>query len=276
MSSDLEKQPLLAASTSQPSLSELQQNVSRAQREYMRAWSRSTNGRVHKAIMLGTTALLTLLLIVCGALVMEDALADDLPMPRASKVALEAHIMSKCPDARDCLHDMILPAMMNVSSKVNFKLSYIGSSTKHDDGVLCKHGPQECLGNIIELCAAKLYPDPKIYLGFTMCLSKDYKDIPEQELIEDCALEHGMEFAKLNDCAVDQDGSPAVEMLQDSFKRSANAGVRTSCTVRVDGETFCIRDDGEWKDCKNGSKASDLVSAINKRYVTPELGLQDW
>lgn len=76
--------------------------------------------------MLGTTLFLALLLIVCTAVVLEDALDDDFPTSRSSKVALEAHIMSKCPDARDCLHDMILPAMMNVSSKVDFKLSYIG------------------------------------------------------------------------------------------------------------------------------------------------------
>lgn len=41
-------------------------------------------------------------------------------------VPLEAHIMSKCPDARDCLHDMVLPAMQKVHDKVNFTLSFIG------------------------------------------------------------------------------------------------------------------------------------------------------
>lgn len=42
------------------------------------------------------------------------------------KVDLEAHIMSKCPDARDCLQQLVVPAMAQVSDKVNFKLSYIG------------------------------------------------------------------------------------------------------------------------------------------------------
>ena len=41
-------------------------------------------------------------------------------------VPLEAHIMSKCPDAKDCLHDLVLPAMQRVQDKVDFKLSYIG------------------------------------------------------------------------------------------------------------------------------------------------------
>jgi hypothetical protein len=41
-------------------------------------------------------------------------------------VPLEAHIMSKCPDARDCLKDLIVPAMEKISDKVDFRLSFIG------------------------------------------------------------------------------------------------------------------------------------------------------
>lgn len=62
-------------------------------------------------------------------------------------VPLEAHIMSKCPDARDCLKNLVLPTMMRTSDKVNFTLSFIGTPTEND-GVACKHGPEECeLGN---------------------------------------------------------------------------------------------------------------------------------
>lgn len=42
-------------------------------------------------------------------------------------VPLEAHIMSKCPDARDCLQMLVLPTMQRVLNKVNFTLSYIGT-----------------------------------------------------------------------------------------------------------------------------------------------------
>lgn len=44
-----------------------------------------------------------------------------------SLVPLEAHIMSKCPDARDCLQDLVVPAMEQVVDKVDFTLSFIGS-----------------------------------------------------------------------------------------------------------------------------------------------------
>ncbi|RDW80501.1 hypothetical protein BP5796_05199 [Coleophoma crateriformis] len=134
-------------------------------------------------------------------------------------VPFEAHIMSKCPDAQDCLKLMVLPAMQRVYDKVNFTLSYIGTPTDND-GVDCKHGPAECMGNIIELCAASLYPDPKIYLGFTMCLTRDYKEIPDRSLVEDCALEHGMDFDSLNDCTVRDDGGFGVGMLRDSVRRT--------------------------------------------------------
>lgn len=159
-------------------------------------------------------------------------------------VPFEAHIMSKCPDAKDCLRMLVLPAMQRVIEKVNFTLSYIGTPTAND-GVDCKHGPEECmlsrlsvtksisgyftniwmssvgLGNIMLLCASNLYPDPKIYLGFAMCLIKDYEDIPQRSLIEDCALEHAIDFDKLSDCASQDDGGFGVDMLRKSVGRSA-------------------------------------------------------
>ncbi|KAI1802779.1 hypothetical protein F4811DRAFT_381433 [Daldinia bambusicola] len=180
-------------------------------------------------------------------------------------VPLEAHIMSKCPDARDCLRDLVLPAMMRVNDKVNFTLSYIGTPTEND-GVDCKHGPGECMGNIIELCARNLYPDPKIYLGFTMCLTKDYKMIPQRELVEDCALEHAIDFEKLNDCAARDDGAVGMAMLRESVQRSADAGVTKSCTVRLNNEIYCIRDGGKWTDCTSGPGVNDLVIAVEKIY----------
>ncbi|KAI0417985.1 hypothetical protein F5X98DRAFT_132193 [Xylaria grammica] len=143
------------------------------------------------------------------------------PAAAGELVPLEAHIISKCPDTRDCLRELLLPAMIQVHEKVNFTLTYIGTPTEND-GVECKHGPEECLGNIIELCAHRLYPDPKIWLGFTMCLTKDYKAIPERELVEDCALEHAVDFEKLNDCATRDDGGFGMGMLRESVERSAS------------------------------------------------------
>ncbi|KAI3323438.1 hypothetical protein HD806DRAFT_522613 [Xylariaceae sp. AK1471] len=150
-----------------------------------------------------------------------DTVEHSVPAQTRELVPLEAHIISKCPDTRDCLRELLLPAMIRVHDKVNFTLTYIGIPTEND-GVECKHGPGECMGNIIELCAHQLYPDPKIWLGFTMCLTKDYKAIPERELVEDCALEHAVDFEKINECATRDDGAFGMGMLRDSVKRSAS------------------------------------------------------
>lgn len=58
-----------------------------------------------------------------------DKLQDVLS--KGDKIPLEAHIMSKCPDAKDCLRDLVLPAMQQVSDKVDFTLSYIGTYAHH-------------------------------------------------------------------------------------------------------------------------------------------------
>jgi hypothetical protein len=54
-----------------------------------------------------------------------DLLQD--PLSTKELVPLEAHIMSKCPDARDCLEMLVLPTMQQVLDKVNFTLSFIGT-----------------------------------------------------------------------------------------------------------------------------------------------------
>ena len=76
--------------------------------------------------MIFVTGFLITFMVFCMGVIVADSLDDDDVWHYPSKVALEAHIMSKCPDARDCLHDLILPTMQRVSDKVDFRLEYIG------------------------------------------------------------------------------------------------------------------------------------------------------
>ena len=181
-----------------------------------------------------------------------------------SLVALEAHIMSKCPDARDCLRDLVVPAMEKVVDKVDFRLSYIGRVDENDT-IHCKHGATECLGNMLGLCANDLFPNnTKISLGFSTCLISSYQRIPDRDLVTQCALEHGIAFNELNAC-ISEEGK-GLELLEASVERSENAGVQKSCTVRVGGEQWCIRDGGEWKECHSGHEVDDLIKEVERRY----------
>jgi len=132
------------------------------------------------------------------------------------------------------------------------------------DAVSCMHGPSECLGNMIQLCAARIYPDPKIYLGFTNCMTSSYSQIPNKDLIQNCALEHGIDFERVNKC-ISEEGHGS-ELLRKSMLRSQENNVTKSCTVRLAGNIRCIRDGGKWYDCPGGSEVADLVRDIENLY----------
>lgn len=112
---------------------------------------------------------------------------------------------------------MLYPPSFELFEYINTHLP----SPTANDGVDCMHGPSECMGNIIELCARELYPDPKINLGFIMCLTRDYEHIPDRSLIEDCALEHAIDFQTLNECATKEDGAYGLSLLRESVQRTA-------------------------------------------------------
>jgi len=77
------------------------------------------------------------------------------------------------------------------------------------------------LGNIMMLCAAELYPDPKTSLGFTMCLERDYGAIADRNLVEDCALEHAVDINALNECATKDYGAYGMHLLRESVQRTS-------------------------------------------------------
>ena len=81
-----------------------------------------------------------------------------------------------------------------------------------------------------------------------------------------------MDFGALNEC-ISEEGK-GMDLLRDSVERSQKAGVKYSCTVRLDDDIRCIRDGGEWKDCSGGSKVEDLVGDVEKLYQTKFLRAQ--
>ena len=187
------------------------------------------------------------------------------------RVPVEIHIMSQCPDAADCFLDLVAPTLARVPDITAFTLSFIGARTPA--GVACMHGPHECLGNMLHLCGARLStppapPPPARYAGFSACLLRDYARVADEAFVRGCAAQGlaGARFDDVNACVSDLGEHGGLRLLEDSVARSAAAGVRRSCTVRVEGRTVCVRDGGEWKDCPGGSGVDDLVRAIEEAH----------
>lgn len=217
-----------------------------------------------------------LLLLLPAALLLPLSLANPSPK-RNYKVPLEIYIMSKCPDATYCVANLIVPTLERIAPITDFTLSFIGSSTA--DGVSCKHGPEECLGNIIHLCGAHLssppFPPPTDrYIGFSNCLLGNYTRIGQEDYVRDCAKKglRGARFEQVNKCASDLGENGGFNLLVKSVERTEAAGVKTSCTVRVEGKTVCVRDGGVWKDCPDGSEVDDLVRLVREAYKKGQHG----
>ncbi|KAJ5246396.1 hypothetical protein N7468_001379 [Penicillium chermesinum] len=203
----------------------------------------------------------------------------------SKKVPFEAHIMSKCPDAQACLRQLVIPTMEQVYDKVDFQLSFIANVSKESHEIECMHGPGECIGNMLMLCAANLpfpptsdqsllpqsYPRTPIVrsLGFANCLTTDYQRIPDRNFVQNCALEHGIDFEALNTCASQQDDNTGggLALLRQSALRGEELGVKTSCTIRVNETVWCVHDNNQWKDCaKNGDNPKVLAEEIRRLW----------
>lgn len=158
------------------------------------------------------------------------------------------------------------------------------------------HGPGECIGNMLILCAANIpFPPhtssssdtstsgttpPIRSVGFANCLISSYERIPGRALVEDCASEHGIDFTTLNHCvsrAMDIGGGhggddgevSGLRLMRESFMRSQSLGIKTSCTVRLDEKVWCVRDSGVWDDCgadEDRSEVSSLVGEVERLW----------
>lgn len=168
--------------------------------------------------------------------------------------------------------------------------------SKKSSEIECKHGPAECIGDMLMLCAANLpfpptadeallpqaYPRTPIIrsLGFANCLINDFPQIPERDFVHQCALEHGIDFDALNKCASQQNDDPddggrgrlplsGLALLRNSALRSERLGAKISCTVRLDDSVWCVRDGGEWKDCVQdgeGRKPELLADEVRRLW----------
>ncbi|KAE8361304.1 hypothetical protein BDV27DRAFT_160818 [Aspergillus caelatus] len=178
------------------------------------------------------------------------------------KVPFEVHIESRCPDARDCLQKLVAPAYWQVEDKVDFRISYVGEVwEKPRREVTCQHGMNECKGNKLLVCSEKHADSIGDALDFNTCVLSDYERVPDEGLIKECAQEHNIDYQQISDCANREEG---LELLISSVERSVAVNANASCTVRVDDNVWCSRDNYEWKCPPGRGVVENLVEEIRK------------
>jgi hypothetical protein len=170
------------------------------------------------------------------------------------KVDVDVFVMSKCPDAVYCESHMA-PLLDELKYNINLRMHYIGS--KQEDGSWkCKHGDEECAGDLQQLCVQQYSKDYNRYnwlMNFILCNNKEGLDQTGSfATATKCLKETGVPFVEGTQMVACMYSPGRQAILESDFATTAALGVQTSCTVQVDGNTLCVRDGGEWKDCPVG------------------------
>lgn len=64
----------------------------------------------------------------------------------------------------------------------------------------CQHGPQECVGNLIETCAISILQNVTSYMPFIHCVEVNIESGDPRSVAEKCASQQGIDFTAIDKC----------------------------------------------------------------------------
>ncbi|KIY74342.1 hypothetical protein CYLTODRAFT_416187 [Cylindrobasidium torrendii FP15055 ss-10] len=186
------------------------------------------------------------------------------------KVAVTLGVMSRCPDALAC-EAVWNDALPSVKDKADISLTFLATPNASDTdyGVVCKHGPGECGGNIQQLCIQKHGTFDQLW-QYVQCSNFEGKDqVGLRDVAQRCATTAGFAWEdELADCVgEDLQGKTdeGRQLLAESAAASKKLNIVNSCTVLINEKIICVRD-GTWKTCEGGHEASDFIRQVNEEY----------
>lgn len=62
------------------------------------------------------------------------------------------------------------------------------------------------------------------------------------------------------------EGKQGKDLLLSSVQQAQRAGIVNSATIQLEGQTICVRDGGEWKQCPGGSSRDDIVGQVLRAW----------
>lgn len=165
------------------------------------------------------------------------------------KVKLDFYVMSQCPYGTE-VEDNIAPVLEKLGKSVDFNLNFIGNvfSTaefaslnpqaqsmchlKSDGNYYCSlHGQAEVNGDIIQLCAAKYFPDK--YVKLIVCQNKDVKNVATNYV--SCGNEIGIDSNKIKSCFESAEGRA---LFKESIAKADAAQASGSPTILINDAPY--------------------------------------
>lgn len=173
------------------------------------------------------------------------------------RVAVDFYVMSRCPDAVAC-EQTFLSSLQEVKDLIKLDINYI--ATQNNNQFQCLHGPNECAGNMQQLCAHVFYPQLTQWTNFVLCQSNSSHSIPDNGMA--CAQSAGLDYNVIDNCV--KKFGPTLLSQSIGYSNAANETV--SCTVNLNKQFWC-QHNGGWVDCAEGTTGIDIISAVCNRYV---------
>jgi len=155
----------------------------------------------------------------------------------ANNVKLDFFVMSLCPYAAQC-ELLWNPVIKGISPIVDLNMNFIASV--ESNGFKCMHGPNECQGDIQQLCAHAHYPNNNTWWNFIQCQDQTQNQIPGNG--PRCAQKNGMDNNVITSC---MKGSEGNQLMKDSISYTNSKGVHSSCTININDATYCVILPGE-------------------------------
>lgn len=182
------------------------------------------------------------------------------------RVPITLGIMSRCPDAKLC-ENILDTAFEQVGfDKVDVSLFFVARLNESDPdfGVTCRHGVQECRGNIHQLCVTKYLPITRDWWPWLECVNLD-GDVGSLGRARQCAEVSGFDWNRsgVGNCV---DNGEGTQLLKQSIQNSDSLGITKSCTIMISGKLRCIHD-GDWEQCEGGHSVADFVRSIKEEYA---------
>jgi interferon, gamma-inducible protein 30 len=122
-------------------------------------------------------------------------------------ITIDFYMEAECPGCKAFTTGLLTDALNAVGDWVELRAIPYGNAQLNNSEIQCQHGPDECIGNKIELCMMKRYGlggDWKAWYPAFKCI-EDSDDSPENAS-KTCLPDSGMDLAGIMDCANGAEG----------------------------------------------------------------------
>lgn len=128
-------------------------------------------------------------------------------------VMLELYFESLCPGCRHFITTMLYPTWKKFLDTKILKIQLYPYGNAHEKknattglwDYTCQHGPEECVGNLIENCIQKYtMNDPMKYFPIFYCMESADNPITAAEM---CVTKAGLKWSDVNTCANGKEGN---------------------------------------------------------------------